>query len=142
MYASQETRSPRYGENSRLSSYSSQGTNGFRTEKSCTSQLLNLTQHTEDRYQRGMINGATFVDISAAYDTVNHRIIIQKLYSITKDSPLCRVIQNMLSNRRFYVELNNERSRWRNRRMACQREVSCPPSFSTSTQPASPQWNT
>ena len=113
MYALQETRSPRYGDNSRLSSYSSQGTSGFRTKKSCTSQLLNLTQHIEDRYQRGMINGATFSDLSAAYDTVNHIIIMQKLYNITKDSPLRRVIQNMLSNRRFYVELNNERSRWR-----------------------------
>ena len=113
MYASQETRSPRYGDNSRLLPYSSQGTNGFRTEKSYTSQLLNLTQHIEDGYQRGMITGATFLDLYADYDTVNHRIIIQKLYNITKDSPLCRVIQNMLSSRRFYVEQNNEQSRWR-----------------------------
>ena len=60
-----------------------------------------------------MITGAAFVDLSAAYDTVNHRILNQKLYNITQDSHLCRVLQNMLSNRRFYVELNNERSRWR-----------------------------
>ena len=60
-----------------------------------------------------MITGAAFVDLSAAYDTVNHRIIIQKLYNITQDSHICRVLQNMLSNRRLYVELNNERSRWR-----------------------------
>ena len=60
---------------------------GFRTGRSCTSQLLNLTQHIEDGYQRGMITGAAFVDISAAYDTVNHRILIQKLYNITQDSP-------------------------------------------------------
>ena len=79
---------------------------GFRPGKSCTSQLLNLTQHIEDGYQRGMISGA-------AYDTVNHRILIQKLYNITQDSHLCRVLQNMLSNRRFYVKLNNECSRWR-----------------------------
>ena len=83
---------------------------GFRTGKSCTSQLLNLTQHIEDGYQRGMITGAAFVDLSAAYDTVNHRILIQKLYNITQDSPLCRVIQNMLSSRRFYVELNNKKT--------------------------------
>ena len=44
---------------------------------------------------------------------LNHRLLIQKLYNITQDSALCRVIQNLLSNRRFYVELNNERSRWR-----------------------------
>ena len=86
---------------------------GFWTGKSCTSQLLNLTQHIEGGYQKGMITGAAFVDLFVAYDTVNHRILIQKLYNITQDSPLCRVIQNMLSSRRFYVELNNELSRWR-----------------------------
>ena len=80
----------------------------FRPGKSCTSQLLNLTQHIEDGYQRGMITGAAFVDLSAAYNTVNHRILIQKLYNITQDSQLCKVLQNMLSNRRFYVGLNNE----------------------------------
>ena len=85
---------------------------GFRPGKSCTSQLLNLTQHIEDDYQRGMITGAAFVDLSAAYDTVNHRILIQKLCNTTRTANYV-VFQNMLSNRRFYVELNNERSRWR-----------------------------
>ena len=59
-----------------------------------------------------MITGAAFVDLCAAYDTVNHRILIQKLYNTTLDSQLYKVFQNMLSNRRFYVEQNNERSRW------------------------------
>ena len=86
---------------------------GFRSGKSCTSQLLNLTQHIEDGYEEGMITGTAFVDQSAAYDTVNHRLLIQKLYNTTLDSQLCRVIQNLMSDRRFYVELNNERSRWR-----------------------------
>ena len=86
---------------------------GFRSGKSCTSQLLNLTQHIEDVYEEGMITGTAFVDLSAAYDTVNHRLLIQKLYNTTLDSQLCRVIQNLMSDRRFYVELNNERSRWR-----------------------------
>ena len=86
---------------------------GFRSGKSCTSQLLNLTQHIEDGYEEGMITGTAFVDLSAAYDTVNHRLLIQKLYNTTLDSQLCRVIQNLMSDRRLYVELNNERSRWR-----------------------------
>ena len=83
---------------------------GFR---SWNCQLLNLTQHIEDGYQRGMITSAAFVDLSADYDTVNYRILIQRLYTTTQDSQLCRVFQNMLSNRRLYVELNKERSRWR-----------------------------
>ena len=65
---------------------------GFKTGTSCTNQLLNLTQHIEDDYQRGMITGAAFVDLSAAHNTVNHRILTQKLYNITQDSPLCGVI--------------------------------------------------
>ena len=55
----------------------------FRPGKSCTSQLWNMTQHIEDDYQVGKITGTAFVDLSAAYDTVNHRLLIQKLYSTT-----------------------------------------------------------
>ena len=76
-------------------------------------QPLNLTQQIEDDYQRGMITGTSFVELFAAYDTVNHRILIQKLYNITQDSLLYRVLPNMLSNIILYVELKNEHSRWR-----------------------------
>ena len=65
------------------------------------------------------------MDLSTAYDTVNHRILIKKLCETTKDSNLCRVIQNMLSSRRFYVVLNNERSRLEEpEEWLCPKEVS------------------
>ena len=77
---------------------------GFRPGKSCCSQLLNLTQHIEDGYQRGMITGAAFVDLSAAYDTVNHRLLIRKLYDFTEVAHYvelfkicCQVEDSMLS---------------------------------------------
>ena len=53
---------------------------GFRPGKSGTSQLLNLTQFIEDGYEEGLITGAACVDLSAAYDTVNHRILTRKLF--------------------------------------------------------------
>ena len=86
---------------------------GFRPGKSCISQLLNLTQHIEDDYQKSMITRTAFVDLPSVYDTENHRLLIQKLFITTQDSTLCRVIQNLLSNGRFYVVMNNERNRWR-----------------------------
>ena len=86
---------------------------GFRPGKSCTGQLLNLTQLIEDGYEEGLITGAAFVDLSAAYDTVNHRILTRKLFEITQDVRLTELIQNMLSNRRFFVDLVGKRSRWR-----------------------------
>ena len=85
-----------------------------------------------------MITGAAFVDLSAAYDTVNHRILIHEIFNTTRDTPLCRVIQNMLSSRRFYVELNNERSRWRKQKNGLpQRSVLSPILFNiyTNDQP-------
>ena len=86
---------------------------GFITGKSCISQLLNNTHHIEDGYQESMTTKTAFFYLSAEYYTVNHRLLIQNLYNTTQDRALCRVIQNLLSNRRLYVELNIERCRWR-----------------------------
>ena len=105
----------------------------FQPRKSCISQLLNLTQHIEDGYHVGKITRTAFVDLSAAYDTANHTLLIQKLYNTTQNNKLCRVIQNLLSNRRFYVELNKERRRWRMQKNGLpQGSVSRQP-YSTST---------
>ena len=107
---------------------------GFRPGRSCTSQLLNLTQHIiEDGSRVGKITGTAFVDMSAAYDTVNHILLIQKLHYTPQDSKLCRVIKNLLSHRRFYVELNKERSRWRKQKNGCHKVVYSHQPYSTFT---------
>ena len=89
---------------------------GFRAGKSCTSQLLNLTEHIEDGYEKRLITGAVFVDLSAAYDTVNHRRLLSKVLEMTGDVQLTDLIRTMLENRRFYVVLNGKKSRWRRQR--------------------------
>ena len=116
---------------------------GYRPVKSRTSQLLNLTQHIEGGYQVGNITGTAFVDLPAAYDTVNHRLLIHKLYNTTHDSTFCRVIQNLLSNRRFYVELNKERSRWRMQNISLPQGSVLTPTLSNiyTNDQAHPLWN-
>ena len=86
---------------------------GFRKGKSTTGQLLNLTQHIEDGFQKRKVTGAVFVDLTAAYGTVNHQRLLQKVYHLTNDLQLTRFIQTMLENRRYFVELDGEKSRWR-----------------------------
>ena len=71
---------------------------GIRLGKSCTSELTNLPQFIEYGYEEGVITGAAFVDLSAAYDTVNHRILTRKLFEIIQDVSLTELIQDMLSN--------------------------------------------
>ena len=89
---------------------------GFRPGKSCTSQLLNLTEHIEDGYEKRLITGAVFVDLSADYDTVNHRRLLSKVLEITGDVHLTDLIRTMLESRRFFVVLNGKRRRWRRQR--------------------------
>ena len=89
---------------------------GFRPGKSCTSQLLNLTEHIEDGYEKRLITGAVFVDLSAAYETVNHRRLLSKVLEMTGDVHLTDLIRTMLESRRFFVVLNGKKSRWRRQR--------------------------
>lgn len=39
---------------------------GFRPGRSCCSQVLNLTQNIEDGFERGLVTGVVFVDLTAA----------------------------------------------------------------------------
>ena len=48
----------------------------FRPGKSFTNLLLNITQHIEVGYQESMITGTAYVDMSAAKDNVNQRLLI------------------------------------------------------------------
>ena len=83
---------------------------------SCADQLFNLTQHIEEGYERNKLTGVTFVDVSAAYDTVQNRIMTRQLMDMTDTIDLCQVIRGLLSNRRFFVELNDKKSRWRSQK--------------------------
>ena len=85
---------------------------GFRPGRSCCSQVLNLTQYIEDWYEAKKITGTVFVDLTAAYDTVNHRALLLKVAQIVQNSTLVRIIESLLINRRFYVEMEGKKSRW------------------------------
>ena len=89
---------------------------GFRPGKSCTSQLLNLTEHIEDGYEKRLVTGAVFVDLSAAYVTVKHRRLLSQVQAMTGYVHLTDLIRTMLESRRFFVVLNGKKSRWRRQR--------------------------
>ena len=103
---------------------------GFRPGKSTCSQVLNLTQHIENGFEESLVTGVVFVDLSAAYDTVNHRCLLHKILDITKDIRLTELIESMLENRLYFVELGDQRSRWRRlREWPPTGECSCSASF-------------
>ena len=89
---------------------------GFRPGKSCTAHVLNLTQHIEDGFETGKITGIVIVYLLAAYDTVNHRRLLEKVYNMTRDYRLMCMIRTLLENHRFFVELGGKRNILRSQR--------------------------
>ena len=80
--------------------------------KSTTGQLLNITQHIEDGFEKRLVTGAVFVDLSAAYDTMNHHILMTKIYQMTDDKAMTTLLGTLLKNRMFYVARNQKKSQW------------------------------
>ncbi len=88
----------------------------FRPGRSTWGQLLNLTQCIEDGFEEKQITGTVFVDLTAAYDTVNHKTLLLKVVKLIKNKKIVSIIQSLLKNRRFFVELDGRKSRWRNQK--------------------------
>ena len=110
---------------------------GFRAGKSCRSQLLNLTQYIEDGYKNSPTTGTVFVNLSAAYDTVNHRVLLTKLYGMTENAEFTKLIESMMCNQQFYVELNGKKADGTIRRMVYLKEVFSHPCYSIFIQTTS-----
>lgn len=89
---------------------------GFRPGRSTCGQLLNLTQFIEDGYEKKQATGTVFVDLTAAYDTVNHKRLLTKVARVTKNKKIVLIVKSLLENRRFFVELDGRKSRWRNQK--------------------------
>ena len=58
---------------------------GFRPGKYCTAQVSNITQHIEDGFETWKLTGIVLVDLSATYDTVNLRRLLEKVFNMTRD---------------------------------------------------------
>jgi len=84
---------------------------GFRPGESYTNQILKLTKNIENGFENKQITGVAFVDLSAAYNTVNHNIMLTKLYEMTYDYKFVKIIKALLNNRRFFVALDGKDSR-------------------------------
>ncbi|KAJ8875327.1 hypothetical protein PR048_023222 [Dryococelus australis] len=89
---------------------------GFRPERSRCGQILNLTQHIEDGFERGQVTGVAFIYLSPVYGTVNPKRLTSKFYNITRDYNLTQCTQCLLQNIRYFVTLHSNKSRWRNQK--------------------------
>ena len=55
-----------------------------------------MTQYVEDGYEKSLTTGTVFMDLSAAYNTVNHRLLLTQLYGMTEDAEFTKLIGSMI----------------------------------------------
>ena len=85
---------------------------GFRSNRSCESQLISLTQelheHLEDKEQVDMI----VLDFSKAFDKVGHKRLLKKLHNYGIRGNLLRWVLFFLLDRKQRVVVDGEHSEW------------------------------
>ena len=87
---------------------------GFRTSYSTESALVHLTDSIKANMDNGLYTGMVLIDLQKAFDTVDHKILIDKLSAIGADESVLSWFQSYLSNRKQYVTINQEMSDLKN----------------------------
>ena len=64
----------------------------------------------EDGYQNKKLVVAASTDLSAAYDTVNHKILLKKLEYYGVSGTELKLFKSYLSNRKQYADINTKKS--------------------------------
>ena len=82
---------------------------GFRPSRSTTSALLSLEKKLIEAHENKTSSAMLLFDLSAAFDTLDHRIFLEKLRVYGVDDLGQRWFKSYLENRQQFVELGQAR---------------------------------
>lgn len=84
---------------------------GFRPNFSTKTACVSLVNNLLCSYDRGYVSCVAFLDLSKAFDTIDHNILLNKLFIQHNFSAIAvKWISSYLENRYQYVEYGNEKS--------------------------------
>lgn len=86
------------------------GQYGFRQNHSTEYAALELTDYVMQNLENRKHVFSIFMDLSKAFDCLNHDILMTKLSNYGLENSSLNLIRNYLSNRKQYVEINNIQS--------------------------------
>ena len=72
---------------------------GFRKNHSAQKALLNMTEKWKDAFDKGKKIGTIFMDLSKAFDTLSHNLLLAKLNGYSFSFNVIKVVQSYLSER-------------------------------------------
>ena len=84
----------------------------YRKFHSCETSLLRMTEEWRSMRDNGQLVGIVSMDLSKAFDVIQHPLLIAKLkaYGLDKDS--CALLRDYLSNRKQRVKIGDTFSSW------------------------------
>ena len=85
---------------------------GFRKHYSTNHALLSIVEQIRSALDKNMFSCAVFIDLEKAFDTVNHQILLSKLYHYGIRGVANKWFSSYLSNRQQKVSINGESSNW------------------------------
>ena len=83
---------------------------GFRKNNSTIFALLQITEKIRETIDKGKFGCGIFIDLRKAFDTVNHKILLQKLDHYGIRGSALSWFESYLDNRKQYVYVNGESS--------------------------------
>uniref|UniRef100_A0A224Z9S1 Tick transposon n=1 Tax=Rhipicephalus zambeziensis TaxID=60191 RepID=A0A224Z9S1_9ACAR len=90
---------------------------GFRSGLSTDLALIHLTDQLKKIIDEGLFAGSVFIDLTKAFDCLNHSILFSKLHAIGVCGPTLSLLKSYLHNRVQVVSVSNTYSRERTTNM-------------------------
>ena len=83
---------------------------GFRKQHSTNHAVISLVEKLHNALDQGNMAITCFLDLKKAFDTVNHSILISKLYKYGIRGPTLEWFKSYLRNRQQYVQIHKTKS--------------------------------
>ena len=85
---------------------------GFRQKYSCQSTLLRMIEEWKSALDNGNMVGSIAIDLSRAFDSLPHGLLLAKIYAYGVNIESCKLIASYLHNRHHRVKIRDKRSDW------------------------------
>lgn len=83
---------------------------GFSNNSNTTTATLNAMLHVTQSIERGNYTAATFIDVSKAFDCVDHELLLKKIARLGVRGPMYNFIEDYLFGRRQRVQAGSTHS--------------------------------
>ena len=83
---------------------------GFRQKYSCQSTLLRMIEEWKSALDNGNMVGSIAIDLSRAFDSLPHGLLLAKVYAYSVNIESCKLIASYLHNRHHRVKIRDKRS--------------------------------